>query len=117
MKTIRNITTALALLCLSLAGHAATTKEQPAEVLLRFAVLGDAEPKPEPQFPHMAAAVADVNQLATTLPLDFVVGVRSAASCCMILLLWVLAGATVPCRPWAQDDENMNDRSCPAPAG
>lgn len=79
MKIIRNITTAFALLCLSLAGHAAASKEQPAEVLLRFAVLGDAEPKPEPQFPHMAAAVADVNQLATTLPLDFVVGVGDIA--------------------------------------
>ena len=79
MKIIRNITTAFALLCLSLAGHAAAANEQPAEVLLRFAVLGDAEPKPEPQFPHMAAAVADVNQLATILPLDFVVGVGDIA--------------------------------------
>lgn len=79
MNIIRNITTAFALLCLSLAGHASAPKEQPAEVLLRFAVLGDAEPKPEPQFPHMAAAVADVNQLAKTLPLDFVVGVGDIA--------------------------------------
>jgi hypothetical protein len=79
MKIIRNITTAFVLLCLSLAGHAAAANEQPAEVLLRFAVLGDAEPKPEPQFPHMAAAVADVNQLATILPLDFVVGVGDIA--------------------------------------
>ena len=79
MKIIRNITTALALVCLSLAGHAAATSEHSAEVLLRFAVLGDAEPKPEPKFPNMAAAVADVNRLAATLPLDFVVGVGDIA--------------------------------------
>lgn len=79
MKVIATITAAIALLCLPLAGHAAAANEHSAEVLLRFAVLGDAEPKPEPQFPHMAAAVADVNQLAATLPLDFVVGVGDIA--------------------------------------
>ena len=54
---------------------AATTEN----VVLRFAVLGDAEPKPEPQFPHLAAAVADVNRLATQTKLDFVVGVGDIA--------------------------------------
>ncbi|GAB2934949.1 metallophosphoesterase family protein [Rheinheimera gaetbuli] len=48
-------------------------------VVLRFAVLGDAEPKPEPQFPNMAAAVADINRLATQTKLDFVVGVGDIA--------------------------------------
>jgi Icc protein len=48
-------------------------------VVLRFAVLGDAEPKPEPQFPNMAAAVADVNRLAEQTKLDFVVGVGDIA--------------------------------------
>lgn len=48
-------------------------------IVLRFAVLGDAEPKPEPQFPHLAAAVADVNQLAEQTKLDFVVGVGDIA--------------------------------------
>lgn len=47
--------------------------------VLRFAVLGDAEPKPEPQFPHLAAAVDDVNALATKTRLDFVVGVGDIA--------------------------------------
>ena len=47
--------------------------------ILRFAVLGDAEPKPEPQFPHLAAAVADVNRLASQTRLDFVVGVGDIA--------------------------------------
>ena len=49
------------------------------DVLLRFAVLGDAEPKPEPAFPNMAAAVADINRLATQQRLDFVVGVGDIA--------------------------------------
>lgn len=48
-------------------------------VVLRFAVLGDAEPKPKPQFPNMAAAVADVNRLAEQTKLDFVVGVGDIA--------------------------------------
>ncbi|WP_019675039.1 metallophosphoesterase family protein [Arsukibacterium perlucidum] len=47
--------------------------------VLSFAVLGDAEPKPEPQFPNVAAAVADVNQLTAQLQLDFVVGVGDIA--------------------------------------
>jgi hypothetical protein len=46
---------------------------------LRFAVLGDAEPKPEPLFPGVQAAVADVNALATSGRIDFVVGVGDLA--------------------------------------
>ncbi|MEH8016712.1 metallophosphoesterase [Rheinheimera muenzenbergensis] len=57
----------------------AQSKTSPDKVVLRFAVLGDAEPKPEPQFPHLAAAVADVNRLATQTKLDFVVGVGDIA--------------------------------------
>uniref|UniRef100_A0A486XSP7 Ser/Thr protein phosphatase family protein, calcineurin-like superfamily n=1 Tax=Rheinheimera sp. BAL341 TaxID=1708203 RepID=A0A486XSP7_9GAMM len=49
------------------------------DVLLRFAVLGDAEPKPEAAFPNMAAAVADINQLAAQQQLDFVIGVGDIA--------------------------------------
>lgn len=49
------------------------------ELILAFAVLGDAEPKPEPQFPNMAAAVVDINRLATQQRLDFVVGVGDIA--------------------------------------
>lgn len=50
-----------------------------AEVVLRFAVLGDAEPKPEARFPHMAAAVEHVNELAESTRIDFVAGVGDIA--------------------------------------
>jgi 3',5'-cyclic-AMP phosphodiesterase len=49
------------------------------EVVLRFAVLGDAEPKPRAEFPNLQAAVRDVNALATRERLDFVVGVGDIA--------------------------------------
>jgi len=76
MTLIRKMGTGLALLlCLSLAGCAEAVTEPAAEVVLRFAALGDAEPKPEPLFPNLAAAVDDVNTLAETLSLDFVIGV------------------------------------------
>lgn len=48
-------------------------------VVLRFAVLGDAEPKPEPEFPNLEAAVHDVNALAADGRMDFVVGVGDIA--------------------------------------
>lgn len=48
-------------------------------VVLRFAVLGDAEPKPEAQFPYLEAAVRDVNALAAVSRMDFVVGVGDIA--------------------------------------
>lgn len=47
--------------------------------VLRFAVLGDAEPKPLAEFPNMAAAVRDVNALAARDGIDFVVGVGDIA--------------------------------------
>lgn len=47
--------------------------------VLSFAVLGDAEPKPEPYFPNVAAAVADLNKLSGPLQLKFVVGVGDIA--------------------------------------
>lgn len=46
---------------------------------LSFAVLGDAEPKPKAEFPHMAQAVADVNTLTPQLNLQFVLGVGDIA--------------------------------------
>ncbi len=49
------------------------------EVVLRFAVLGDAEPKPEPEFPNLEAAVKHVNALAADRGMDFVVGVGDIA--------------------------------------
>jgi 3',5'-cyclic-AMP phosphodiesterase len=53
--------------------------QDPSAVLLRFAVLGDAEPKPEPVFPGLRAAVADINRMAGHMRLDFVVGVGDIA--------------------------------------
>lgn len=55
------------------------TPSTPSKVVLRFAVLGDAEPKPEPLFPNVADAVADINQLALRSHIDFVVGVGDIA--------------------------------------
>lgn len=49
------------------------------EAVLRFAVLGDAEPKPLAEFPGLASAVDHVNRLAEELPMDFVVGVGDIA--------------------------------------
>ena len=51
----------------------------PQQVLLRFVVLGDAEPKPEPQFPNMIAAIDQVNSMANTSGFDFAVGVGDIA--------------------------------------
>jgi 3',5'-cyclic-AMP phosphodiesterase len=48
-------------------------------VLLRVALLGDAEPKPCAEFPHMDAAVKHVNTLAQALPMDFAIGVGDIA--------------------------------------
>lgn len=47
--------------------------------LFRVAFLGDAEPKPLAEFPNMAAAVEQVNLLAQTLPINFVIGVGDIA--------------------------------------
>lgn len=72
------ITAALAALSL-LAACAGPGSQARSDVVLRFAVLGDAEPKPLAEFPNMAAAVADVNALAARERLDFVVGVGDIA--------------------------------------
>ena len=47
--------------------------------LLRVAILGDAEPKPLAEFPNMAAAVEQINTLAQSQPIDFVIGVGDIA--------------------------------------
>ncbi|MGD8176662.1 metallophosphoesterase family protein [Marinimicrobium sp. ARAG 43.8] len=60
------------------ASHPATTSED-TEVVLAFAVLGDAEPKPKAEFPGLEAAVHHVNELADPQHLDFVVGVGDIA--------------------------------------
>jgi hypothetical protein len=48
-------------------------------VLLRIAILGDAEPKPLAEFPNMDAAVQHVNALNQILPMDFAIGVGDIA--------------------------------------
>jgi 3',5'-cyclic-AMP phosphodiesterase len=48
-------------------------------VILRIALLGDAEPKPLAEFPNMAAAVEHINTLSQTLPIDFVIGIGDIA--------------------------------------
>ncbi|MFT6465952.1 metallophosphoesterase family protein [Halopseudomonas sp.] len=50
-----------------------------AQPVLSFAVLGDAEPKPLAEFPHLAMSVDHVNALAAAQPMDFVVGVGDIA--------------------------------------
>lgn len=66
---------ALLLMLSSALLHAAPT----AEPVLRFAVLGDAEPKPLAEFPGLARAVDHVNALAAAQPMNFVVGVGDIA--------------------------------------
>jgi hypothetical protein len=61
------------------APEVSTTPAPEAAVALRFAVLGDAEPKPEPQFPGVEAAVRDINAMAEQGRIDFVIGVGDLA--------------------------------------
>ncbi|GEM_PF-511749 len=49
------------------------------DIAVRFAVLGDAEPKPCALFPGVEAAVLDVNALAQAGRIDFVLGVGDLA--------------------------------------
>ena len=71
---------ALALLAGALTGAAdAQTPASDDAVALRFAVLGDAEPKPCALFPGVEAAVRDVNTLAEADRIDFVLGVGDLA--------------------------------------
>ncbi|MBQ1783584.1 MAG: metallophosphoesterase [Gammaproteobacteria bacterium] len=69
----------VALLASASATATAVDSAKPATATLRFAVLGDAEPKPEPKFPNLEGAVRQVNQLHASQPLDFVVGVGDIA--------------------------------------
>lgn len=66
-------------LCALLANPILAQESEDNPVALRFAVLGDAEPKPEAAFPGVEAAVADINVLATRGQLDFVIGVGDIA--------------------------------------
>ena len=79
MKTIMHATIALTLLVVLFTSATAATAASDDTVVLRFAILGDAEPKPEPEFPNLDAAVQQVNSLAASGRLDFVVGVGDIA--------------------------------------
>jgi 3',5'-cyclic-AMP phosphodiesterase len=48
-------------------------------IMLRVAFIGDGEPKPCAEFPHTDAAVEQINILAKTQPIDFVIGVGDVA--------------------------------------
>lgn len=48
-------------------------------IILRVAILGDAEPKPKPEFPNMEAAVDQINTLAKKHHFDFVIGIGDIA--------------------------------------
>jgi 3-phytase len=45
------------------------------DTLFRFAVIGDAEPKPDPDFPGLEKTVNHINEMATAERLDFVAGI------------------------------------------
>lgn len=79
-KPLRRLTLAGQLMLACVLAACALAPAEPAnEVVLRFAVLGDAEPKPLAEFPNMQAAVRDVNALAERQKINFVVGVGDIA--------------------------------------
>jgi 3',5'-cyclic-AMP phosphodiesterase len=53
--------------------------ENSANVVLRVAILGDAEPKPKPEFPGLSSAVDRINALAAHAPIHFTIGVGDIA--------------------------------------
>jgi 3',5'-cyclic-AMP phosphodiesterase len=74
----------LKLLVLLVAGQSAVhsltaSPQEDASLVLRFAVLGDAEPKPNPVFPGVEAAVQDIERMIGNGRMDFVVGVGDIA--------------------------------------
>lgn len=75
---IKKIAFSVALLVCALSAFPSVASES-GDVVLSFAVLGDAEPKPNPDFPNVADAVNQVNDLTDKLSLDFVVGVGDIA--------------------------------------
>ncbi|THK41818.1 serine/threonine protein phosphatase [Methylophaga sp. SB9B] len=78
MKLLSRLILSTALL-LSVVFNTGCSTEPDNTKALSFVVLGDAEPKPEAKFPHMAAAIADINQLIPSLDLEFAVGVGDIA--------------------------------------
>lgn len=78
MKVLSRLILSTALL-LSVIINTGCSTEPDNTKALSFVVLGDAEPKPVAEFPHMAAAVADINQLIPSLDLEFALGVGDIA--------------------------------------
>lgn len=70
---------ALCMISLTVIASGTAMAEQPAEVDLRFAVLGDGEPKPLAEFPNFIDAVRDINAMAQRERIDFVIGVGDIA--------------------------------------
>ena len=68
-----------ALMALAIFLFPATAAGDEETVILRFAVLGDAEPKPLAEFPNMAAAVEQLNSYGAANRLDFVAGIGDIA--------------------------------------
>ncbi|MGM0429558.1 MAG: metallophosphoesterase family protein [Pseudomonadota bacterium] len=64
---------------MSVSANSAESSLSDDNLVLRFAVLGDAEPKPKAEFPGVSAAVDEVNRLAEDGTMDFVVGVGDIA--------------------------------------
>jgi len=87
MNTVLNATSRLAAIALTVFALAGAidaeadvrTSTSSSDVALRFAVLGDAEPKPCALFPGVEAAVRDVNALAEAGRIDLVLGVGDLA--------------------------------------
>jgi len=80
LNPLRRLGTTLVLALTFMTVACGTAAAAPGDgVVLRFAVLGDAEPKPRAEFPNLQAAVRDVNALAARERLDVVVGVGDIA--------------------------------------
>ena len=71
----------LAIICVACQGNPdkVVVQGNADSTLLRVAFLGDAEPKPLAEFPNMEAAVEQINKLALSQHIDFVIGVGDIA--------------------------------------
>ena len=82
MSVTRVLSVISLLVCMTLTSvfaNGAEASRSDDSLVLKFAVLGDAEPKPKAEFPGVSAAVDDVNKLAEDGTMDFVVGVGDIA--------------------------------------
>ena len=93
-----------------MAGGTAAQAADEVGAVVRFAIIGDAEPKPEAAFPGVAAAVRDVNAMAEAGGIDFVIGVGDLAHKGTFLqydnVTPVLQGLTRPFYPIMGNEEH-----------